>query len=211
MQSSDNYGWDSASHPNSCNYLGEEILSILDGYSPESILDLGCGNGALCNLMDKRFPGSTIVGVDYDRQGIELASKTYPEVSFYPYGVQDDPQELLSKTNVLFDIVVSTEVVEHLFRPGLLPEFANKVLKEKGKLIITTPYHGFLKNLILSLLNKWDSHHTALWDGGHIKFWSKKTLTKLLNDNGFEVLEFKGVGRFSYLWKSMVLVCQKTG
>ena len=74
---------------------------------------------------------------------------------------------------------------------------------------MTTPYHGYLKNLALSIFGMWDYHHTALWHGGHIKFWSRATLTKLLNENGFDVIEFHGVGRVAYLWKSMLLVARK--
>ncbi|MCK5015841.1 MAG: class I SAM-dependent methyltransferase [Candidatus Peribacteraceae bacterium] len=209
MESVEKYGWNDVSHPNSCNYLGKEIIRELKEIRPKNILDLGCGNGALCDLMKSEFNHMEIVGVDYDKQGIELANKHYPSIDFYNYGVQDDPDALLDKTEGLFDVVVSTEVIEHLYAPQLLPAYANRVLKKGGKLIITTPYHGYLKNLSLSILNKWDSHLDPFWDGGHIKFWSKSTLTKLLKNNGFEILEFRGVGRVSFLWKSMLIVCQK--
>ena len=74
-----------------------------------------------------------------------------------------------------------------------------------GEMIISTPYHGYLKNLLISLLNGWDKHFTVLLDGGHIKFWSKKTLSQLLNEFGFSIIDFKGAGRFPYLWKSMFI------
>jgi hypothetical protein len=86
--------------------------------------------------------------------------------------------------------------------------FARKLLPVGGYLVISTPYHGYLKNIALSIFNKWDKHHTVLWHGGHIKFWSRKTLTQLLQDNGFEVVGFVGAGRFPYLWKSMILVAR---
>jgi hypothetical protein len=75
--------------------------------------------------------------------------------------------------------------------------------------VVSTPYHGYLKNLVISLLDKWDSHHTALWHGGHIKFWSQSTLTQLFSENGFTVCGFFGVGRVPFLWKSMIIVGQK--
>lgn len=84
-----------------------------------------------------------------------------------------------------------------------------RVFEIGGKLIITTPYHGFLKNLDLSIFNKWDSHHTVDWDGGNIKFFSFKSLGALLNDNGFKVIKITGVGRVPYLWKSMVVIADK--
>lgn len=50
-----------------------------------------------------------------------------------------------------------------------------------------------------------DSHYTALWDGGHIKFFSVKTLSQLLQEAGFKDLQFKFAGRFPYLWKGMLV------
>ena len=71
--------------------------------------------------------------------------------------------------------------------------------------MISTPYHGYLKNLVMAATGKMDAHFTVLWDGGHIKFWSRKTLTQLLEEFGFEVIGFKGSGRFPYIWKSMFI------
>jgi len=80
-------------------------------------------------------------------------------------------------------------------------------LKPKGCLIITTPYHGYIKNLVLALSGKMDNHFHVLWDGGHIKFFSVKTLTALLKTEGFTDLHFNFAGRFPYLWKSMLCSC----
>ena len=78
-------------------------------------------------------------------------------------------------------------------------------LRTGGTIVLTTPYHGYLKNLALALSGKLDDHFTALWDGGHIKFWSRRTLIRLLQEFGFEVREFRGAGRVVWLWKSMVV------
>lgn len=170
------------------------------------VADLGAGNGGLCaQLAVKRYE---VVGIEQDRNGVDIASRTYPNARFYQFGVHDDPAELL-EAEAVFDAVVSTEVIEHLYSPRLLPRHAWQILVPGGHLIISTPYHGYIKNLALSVLDKWDHHHTALWEGGHIKFWSQRTLTALLTQNGFEVLSFSGVGRVPYLWKSMVVVASK--
>jgi len=202
----DNYGWSSEQGPQSCGYIAPRILELLNELGVKRVLDLGAGNGALCGLINSH--GYEVVGVEYDRAGVELARSSHPEISFYNYGVQDNPKDLLAHEKP-FDAVVSTEVIEHLFSPHLLPTYANNILKDRGYLIVTTPYHGYLKNIALAVFGKWDHHHTALWHGGHIKFWSRDTLTQLLSKNGFEVVAFSGVGRLPYLWKSMVLVAQK--
>ncbi|MDH5325942.1 MAG: class I SAM-dependent methyltransferase [Gammaproteobacteria bacterium] len=200
------YGWKSCQGPHSCAYIVPRILEILQTTSAGRVLDLGAGNGVLCSHVASS--GYKIVGVEYDSQGVEIAKKAYPSIPFYNYGIQDDPSELL-RFEKPFDVVVSTEVIEHLFSPHLLPQYAAGVLEKGGFLIVTTPYHGYLKNLALSIFGAWDKHHTPLWHGGHIKFWSKKTLSQLLEENGFKVVAFSGVGRLPYLWKSMVLVAQK--
>ncbi|TAF47005.1 MAG: hypothetical protein EAZ64_01050 [Sphingobacteriales bacterium] len=77
-----------------------------------------------------------------------------------------------------------------------------------GELIISTPYHGYFKNLLIALTGNFDRHFTVLWDGGHIKFWSINTLTKLLEEKQFTVTKFVGCGRFPLLWKSMIITCR---
>jgi len=58
-------------------------------------------------------------------------------------------------------------------------------------------------------LNKWDAHHTTLWDGGHIRFFSVKTLTELVTKNGFEVIRFYFFGRCPLLWKNMICLARR--
>ena len=201
------YGWNTAEGPRSCDCISPRILKILKRFDVARVLDLGSGNGALCAQL--ALEGYQVVGVEQDRGGVEVARKSHPQIPFYNFGVQDPVDELLGD-ETKFDMVVSTEVVEHLFSPHLLPKYAGGCLKDSGYLVITTPYHGYLKNLLLSIFNKWDFHHTALWHGGHIKFWSKATLCKLLSENGFTVVDFSGVGRVPFLWKSMVVIARKS-
>lgn len=204
----DGYGWRSVQAPHSCAYLGPKIVDVLRGLKVNRVLDVGAGNGALCAELSAA--GFTSVGMEIDADGVEIARQAYPGLRFHCLGVYADPATLLA-LEPPFDAAVSTEVIEHLYSPHQLPAFVYPALSPGGYLILSTPYHGYLKNLALSLFNKWDHHHTALWHGGHIKFWSRATLGRLLCDNGFELIGFHGVGRVPYLWKSMVLVARKSG
>ncbi len=198
----EDYGWTTPHGPESCGYITPEVLALLKGLRVRRVLDLGAGNGALSSA------GYEVAGVEYDQKGVEVARKSHPGIPFYNYGVQEDPSSLLAQEK-RFDAVVSTEVIEHLFSPHMLPIFAHGCLNDGGHLVISTPYHGYLKNLALSIFGKWDTHHTPLWHGGHIKFWSRATLSHLLAENGFRVVGFSGVGRVPYLWKSMIVVAEK--
>lgn len=203
------YGWESPGRSHHTEYTTPTILDLLKKFKVRRVLDLGSGNGSLC--YDMSLLGFETVGVEYDSKGVEIARQSYPGTTFYNQGVQDDPLEMLEQENgKRFDAVVSSEVIEHLFSPHLLPIYAKAVLKDGGYLFITTPYHGYLKNLALSIANKWDFHHSPLWHGGHIKFWSRSTLTTLLSENGFDVIGFHGLGRLPYIWKGFLMVAQKS-
>jgi 2-polyprenyl-3-methyl-5-hydroxy-6-metoxy-1,4-benzoquinol methylase len=165
------------------------------------ILDIGCGNGATCGfLLDAGFK---TVGVDLSPSGIAIAKKSFPTGRFEILAAGEDV--LLKLGEAPFDAVISTEVVEHLYAPRAYATACYQALKPGGRFICSTPYHGYFKNLVLSLTGKWDTHADPLWDGGHIKLWSRKTLSHLLTETGFVNLAFSGAGRIPGLWMTMLM------
>jgi 2-polyprenyl-3-methyl-5-hydroxy-6-metoxy-1,4-benzoquinol methylase len=196
------YGSAQAAHTEA--YLWRHIITLCAELGARRIVDIGCGNGALCRELASR--GYEVVGCEPSAEGVRFAQSSAPELVFHQTGVDDDPAAV---GNESFDVAIATEVIEHLVRPRNLPRFAKQLIRPGGHLIISTPYHGYLKNLFLALTNKWDAHLNPFWDGGHIKFWSRKTLSQLLNEGGFRVVRFIGAGRVLFLWKSIIIVAQK--
>jgi 2-polyprenyl-3-methyl-5-hydroxy-6-metoxy-1,4-benzoquinol methylase len=191
--------------PHTGDYLWGHIISLCAELRARRVVDIGCGNGALCRELASR--GYKVAGCEPSAESLRFAQRAAPELVFHALGVDDDPSAIGAES---FDVAIATEVIEHLVRPVSLPRFAKQLLRPGGHLIISTPYHGYLKNLILALTNKWDAHLNPFWDGGHIKFWSYKTLSQLLNESGFRVVRFIGAGRLHFLWKSMIVVAQKS-
>jgi len=60
----------------------------------------------------------------------------------------------------------------------------------------------------MAVTGKLENHFTIGWDCGHIKFFSVKTLTMMVEEQGFHNIRFKFAGRVPYLWKSMVLCAE---
>jgi 2-polyprenyl-3-methyl-5-hydroxy-6-metoxy-1,4-benzoquinol methylase len=198
------YRTDSFNHIH--QYLLKPIVDILSTRKERKILDLGCGNGWLTNYLISR--GFDAYGTDASESGIAVARQKNADRFFLQDLSEEDlPAEL---NGIVFDTILSTEVIEHLYSPRDYFDFCKKILQRSanGELILSTPYHGYFKNVVLSLTGKMDAHYTALWDGGHIKFWSQKTLFAVLQEKGFHQMKFKGCGRVPYLWKSMI-VCSK--
>jgi 2-polyprenyl-3-methyl-5-hydroxy-6-metoxy-1,4-benzoquinol methylase len=168
----------------------------------QSICDLGCGNGHISGRLAAL--GYNVTGVDASASGIQIARHAYPRVEFV--------QALIDRDLTLgpFDLVISSDVIEHLYRPSDLLEAAVSLLKPGGHLLLGTPYHGYLKNLVLAATGKMDAHFSALHDGGHIKFFSVNTLSKLMRDYQFHDLSFTFYGRAPWLWKNMICHARKT-
>jgi 2-polyprenyl-3-methyl-5-hydroxy-6-metoxy-1,4-benzoquinol methylase len=174
-----------------------EILPPPNKQKPR-ILDIGCGNGSLSNFLAQQ--GYEVVGVEESESGVKLANQSFPNCRFIQGSIYDLPYSELGDN---FDIVIAVEVIEHLFYPKELVRSSKKCLKPNGGLILTT-HHGYLKNLVMAATGKMDNHFTALWDGGHIKFFSVPTMKDLLKSENYTNIKFKFAGRFPYLWKSML-------
>ena len=202
------YDYFDAAHMCSHDYLLPSLDQIVLRAAEENhnltILDLGCGNGSLCGYFSGK--GYKTTGVDSSLTGIQIAKKNHPASSFFCFSIDESvPIEFKDK----FDIVISTEVIEHLFAPRNLLGFAKECLKPGGMLLVSTPYHGYLKNLMLSITNRWDRHFTVEWDGGHIKFFSVSSLRRMVIESGFENTYYRFVGRVPYLSKSMICIARK--
>lgn len=195
------YGFTNNEPAHTFAYLQQPVLDMLCQNKKRCILDLGCGNGYLVSHLVKE--GYNAYGTDASEMGIAIAKKEYPDRFFLQDLSTGKLPEQLQALN--FDTIISTEVIEHLYDPEGFIDFCKDVLPKNGEIIISTPYHGYLKNLLLALLNKWDTHADPLWLGGHIKFWSRRTLSRLLENKGFTVVGFKGCGRIPYFWKSMII------
>lgn len=173
---------------------------------PLTVLDIGCGDGWLANKLAEL--GHSVVGIDVSAKRIESARSAYPRVQFHVLSVYDREIVDIVGANVV-DCIVSVEVLEHLMYPRKLFKQSYGALRSGGCLIFSTPYHGYLKNLMLSLINGWDNHFAVDWDGGHVKFFSKKTCKRMARQTGFRNIRMHGVGRLPWLWKSVILIAEK--
>jgi 2-polyprenyl-3-methyl-5-hydroxy-6-metoxy-1,4-benzoquinol methylase len=192
--------WDTEGNTDVHTLVFPRINKWLKDTNTTKLLDLGCGNGALTSLISKE--GITSTGTDYSESGVKIAKETYTNVDFFQSSIETP---LLAEYHHKFDTVISVEVIEHLLLPRQLFERAKEALKPGGYLIVTTPYHGFWKNLALAITNSFDHHWHPLRDFGHVKFFSEATLKYLFLEQGFEVLEFKRVGRIPIFGKSMMI------
>ena len=201
------YRYPNAIRGHAHEYLLPTVEKVLTSQFPEKenrrLFDLGCGNGSVAAYFANQ--GYQVAGVDPSEEGIKQAHSNYPELQLKNGSGYDDLASEFGK----FPAVISLEVIEHVYSPRDFAANLFRLVEPGGLAIVSTPYHGYIKNVALAVTGKLDSHFTALWDHGHIKFWSFKSLSRLLTEAGFQQLEFYRVGRIPMLAKSMIAVARK--
>ena len=193
----------SCAHPYLLPAVRSELAMFYQGVRDRRIFDLGCGNGSVAAAL--ALEGYEPCGVDPSVEGIAQAQAAYPRLHLEIGSAYDD----LVARHGRFPAVVSLEVVEHVYAPRAYARTLFDLVEPGGIALVSTPYHSYWKNLALAAAGRMDRHFTALWDHGHIKFWSMDTLGRLLREAGFEAVRFRRVGRLPPLAKSMIAVARK--
>ena len=101
------------------------------------ILDAGCGEGHLLQKLHERYPEHTYTGIDITDIALQKAKERCP---FADIRSMDLTQ--LSWSDATFDVVIITEVLEHIFEYEDVLRECKRVLKNGGSFIITFPHES---------------------------------------------------------------------
>lgn len=119
---------------------------ILSGFKFNKVLDAGCGDGGLIKEMQKRWEIDAF-GLDISKKGVQLALQK---------GIKAQVADLSKGIpvgnrggDVLFDLIIANEIIEHLNSPDLFLKECRRLLKKNGLLIIGTPNLSFWLNRVL--------------------------------------------------------------
>jgi 2-polyprenyl-3-methyl-5-hydroxy-6-metoxy-1,4-benzoquinol methylase len=153
----------------------EEVAEIVAREHPRAVIDVGCGAGSLLRAVVERTAPERVVGVDHARAGVDRARQLVPSGEFRAQSLYDlDPTET-------FDLVLCTEVLEHLRHPEAAAAVLVRLCANSGTILITVPDGAQ------------DTYK------GHVNFWSKDELEIFLGQYGeVEVSRMRG-GEISLL------------
>lgn len=161
----------------------EQNYKVVKRYcsSSDRIIDYGCGEGHLVDRLNVRF---SPVGVDISDTAIAIAKNNYPDLVF---------RTIDHVGKMAVDAIVSFDVLEHIFDMDDFFGFMKRHLKIGGKLIITTNDVCCLKMFIIGLF-----FMDTFFDpySPHIRFFTRKSLKKLLEMHGFKVVRVERRGNY---------------
>jgi len=137
------------------------------GMAPRNILDAGCGLGSTVVDMTDLYPDARITGIDFSQYAIEWTKKRFPQHTWHVVNLEQNNQ--LEK----FDLVICTEVIEHLENYTKVITNLIKLLSPHGVLIITTPAGRI---------------HETEKRVGHLRHFDPDELKAVIQNAGGEVL-----------------------
>jgi 2-polyprenyl-3-methyl-5-hydroxy-6-metoxy-1,4-benzoquinol methylase len=153
----------------------------------ERVLDMGCGEGRFAAELAR--VGVCPVGIDVAAEPLRRALERHPELDLR----QMPAEGAWPLEDASFDAVWAGEVIEHVAdTAGWLSE-ARRVLRSGGSLLLSTPDHGRLRMLRWALAPRaFEAHFDPRAD--HLRFYTRRTLTELLEDFGFQDVEVRRAG-----------------
>jgi cyclopropane fatty-acyl-phospholipid synthase-like methyltransferase len=181
----------------------EHLREILERRPGSKVVDAGCGSGGLT----RRYAGAAgeVIALELSARAVELANAAN-NLDHVQY-VEADLQDTWPVADGWADLVVSSEVIEHLFEfPTYLAELS-RVTARGGLLYLTTPYHGLIKNLVLAV--RGFDRHFCSYEGGHIRFFTDAKLRQLAHEYGFTDVKFRHLGRIGPLAMSTVMTARR--
>ena len=153
--------------------------------SPNSFLDIGCGEGYALNFFSKKY---NIKGIDYSDFGIKTHNP-----NMLKYLIKGDIMDCIKNIDETFDLINLDNVLEHLPNPQEFLQLLKKICNNNTIICISVP-NDF--SMIQIKLCEEKIIKTPFWvtekTSEHFNYFSTDSLKKFIENNGFEVLELIG-------------------
>jgi ubiquinone/menaquinone biosynthesis C-methylase UbiE len=156
------------------NFL-ETLFSCVKDLPVNTVLDAGCGEGFILSEFKNRNIGSHLEGIDFSEDALDIGRKMFPFLDLKKEDIYNLPYEDNS-----FDLVICTEVMEHLEKPDKVVDEIMRVSKKYCLFSVPNEPLFMISNFLRGKnLARWGN------DIEHIQHWSssafKATLGEKLN------------------------------
>lgn len=158
------------------------VMSLIEN-NPNNILDVGCASGWFLHQIRNKYHDANCVGVDKYRDAVIYGNKKYKSIKL----VYADAHKMPFRAGS-FDLVICTEVLEHVKEPEAVLKEIKRVLKKNGKAIIEMDSGNFL---FRAAWYWWTNIRHGVWRDSHIHLFNANKLEKLIKKSGLKIKQKK--------------------
>ena len=178
--------------PNGASPLGRNKAGAQFLRNHGLLLDVGCGEGALLDLIKDQY--DEVHGIDIAQGAVELCLQKGMKAKRVDLNVEDIPYEAYT-----FDSVACFDFIEHVLSPMRFLAEAYRVLKWDGEIVVVTPniryFWGIARLIFKGRFPKTSSEMLEPYDGGHIHYFTSNDITEMLSKQGFQNIQCFGWGK----------------
>lgn len=167
-------------------YYENRRFDIIEQISikPRRVLDIGCGSGSTLKLIKEHFPNAITVGIEAFKEAAENARKVCDEV----HCLDLNECQLSSSTLGEYDLIMCSDVLEHLVDPQRTLKELKELLSPNGVLLISLPNIRFIGvSLPLLLWGKFEYQDSGILDKTHLRFYTKSSAKKMIENSGYTI------------------------
>lgn len=163
-----------------------EVQGIMRKWMPEGVrvLDVGCGSGTI-TLKANMGKSNTVLCVEPDEDRAAISAARGLDVIC---GLVDE--ELLRERGP-FDVIIFSDVLEHLAAPADMLRLAAGALAPGGFIMASVPNVAHWTVRLKLLIGRFDYKPAGIMDATHLRWFTRKTFRKLFESQGFRVLAFE--------------------
>lgn len=170
-------------------------------YIPESakiILDVGCGEAGFSKLLKYRN-NPEIWGIELNPEAAKNAEKIIDKVI-----TGDILSNIDNLPDTYFDCIIFNDILEHLIDPYTVVNRIKSKLSQDGVVVSSIPNVRYIKVLLKLLLKKqWKYEDYGVLDKTHLRFFSRKDIIQMFEDNGYDILIIEGINPIN-IWKFLI-------
>ena len=158
----------------------------------KSILDIGCGSGALGKFIKENInPKASITGITYSENEAVTARERLNSV------IVADLNTFDFNTLGKFDLIICSHILEHLFNPSSILNSLQGNLTPAGKILIALPNILYWKQRMKFIKGHFKySKGGGLMDDTHFRFFDWTTAQDLIKENNFNIIDSTAIGNF---------------